>query len=212
MRVSLPVPIWLVRHTGGNHTDLEIYRLGVAELARRRRPLRPTPGDVGGRHTPVHRVRPDQPDPDGLVAADCLTCQPRWPRGLLVGIAAAIKLTPAAFVLFFLLRRDYRAALDTCSAADRLQLRTAHGRPAGGVVLAVFPDTVRRAPPRIKLGRSWASGPTSVVGSAEFRAATDCHLVLRLGTVMLSNRPTTTDEEPPVSGPPEPPSRGEPDV
>jgi alpha-1,2-mannosyltransferase len=45
-----------------------------------------------------------------LVAADCLTPQPRWPRGLLVGLAAAIKLTPAAFVLFFLLRRDTRAA------------------------------------------------------------------------------------------------------
>lgn len=47
----------------------------------------------------------------GLVAADCLTARPRWPRGLLVGLAAAIKLTPAAFVLFFLFRRDFRAAV-----------------------------------------------------------------------------------------------------
>ena len=46
-----------------------------------------------------------------LVALDCLVVRPRWPRGTLVGIAAAIKLTPAAFVLFFLLRRDYRAAI-----------------------------------------------------------------------------------------------------
>lgn len=45
-----------------------------------------------------------------LVAADCLTRKPAWPRGILVGIAAAIKLTPAAFVLYFLIRRDYRAA------------------------------------------------------------------------------------------------------
>jgi alpha-1,2-mannosyltransferase len=45
-----------------------------------------------------------------LVSLDCLTEKPRWPRGVLVGLAAAIKLTPAAFVLFFLLRRDYRAA------------------------------------------------------------------------------------------------------
>ncbi|MDN5747776.1 MAG: DUF2029 domain-containing protein [Pseudonocardia sp.] len=45
-----------------------------------------------------------------LVALDCLTDRPRWPRGLLIGVAAAIKLTPAAFVLFLLLRRDYRAA------------------------------------------------------------------------------------------------------
>jgi alpha-1,2-mannosyltransferase len=45
-----------------------------------------------------------------LVALDCLVARPKWPRGMLIGIAAAIKLTPAAFVLFFLLRRDYRAA------------------------------------------------------------------------------------------------------
>ncbi|MCA1280423.1 glycosyltransferase family 87 protein [Saccharopolyspora sp. 7B] len=46
----------------------------------------------------------------GLVAVDCLTEHPRWPRGLLVGLAAAIKLTPAAFLLFFLVRKEYRAA------------------------------------------------------------------------------------------------------
>jgi len=45
-----------------------------------------------------------------LVALDCLTAEPRWPRGALTGLAAAVKLTPAAFVLYFLLRRDYRAA------------------------------------------------------------------------------------------------------
>ncbi|MGI8309369.1 glycosyltransferase 87 family protein [Saccharopolyspora hattusasensis] len=44
-----------------------------------------------------------------LVAADCLLPLTRWPRGLLVGIAAAIKLTPLGFLLLFLLRRDYRA-------------------------------------------------------------------------------------------------------
>lgn len=45
-----------------------------------------------------------------LVVLDCLVDRPRWPRGVLIGIAAAIKLTPAAFVLYFLLRRDYRSA------------------------------------------------------------------------------------------------------
>lgn len=45
-----------------------------------------------------------------LVSLDCLTRAPRWPRGIGVGIAAALKLTPAVFVLFFLLRRDLRAA------------------------------------------------------------------------------------------------------
>ncbi|GAA4026236.1 glycosyltransferase 87 family protein [Allokutzneria multivorans] len=46
-----------------------------------------------------------------LVAVDCLAISPKWPRGTLVGIAAAIKLTPAAFLLYFLLRKDFRAAL-----------------------------------------------------------------------------------------------------
>ncbi|PXX57462.1 alpha-1,2-mannosyltransferase [Nocardia tenerifensis] len=45
-----------------------------------------------------------------LVAADCLAITPRWRRGMLIGIAAAIKLTPAAFVLYFLVRRDYKSA------------------------------------------------------------------------------------------------------
>jgi alpha-1,2-mannosyltransferase len=45
-----------------------------------------------------------------LVAVDCLARAPRWPRGLLVGLAAAVKLTPLMFVLFFLVRGDRRAA------------------------------------------------------------------------------------------------------
>ncbi|WIX80294.1 glycosyltransferase 87 family protein [Amycolatopsis carbonis] len=45
-----------------------------------------------------------------LVAVDCLEPNPRWPRGLGVGIAAAIKVTPAGFLLFFLLTKDFRAA------------------------------------------------------------------------------------------------------
>jgi alpha-1,2-mannosyltransferase len=46
-----------------------------------------------------------------VVSLDCLTETPRWPRGALTGLAAAVKLTPGAFVLFFLLRGDYRAAV-----------------------------------------------------------------------------------------------------
>ncbi|TVT59488.1 DUF2029 domain-containing protein [Amycolatopsis rhizosphaerae] len=51
-----------------------------------------------------------------LVAADCLLPRPRWPRGVLVGIAAAVKLTPAVFVLFFLVRRQFRAAAVSVAA------------------------------------------------------------------------------------------------
>ena len=53
----------------------------------------------------------------GVVAVDCLAREPRWPRGLLIGIAAAIKLTPAAFLLFFLLRKDFRAAITAAATA-----------------------------------------------------------------------------------------------
>ncbi|QGK68278.1 DUF2029 domain-containing protein [Allosaccharopolyspora coralli] len=45
-----------------------------------------------------------------LVAADCLLPRTPWPRGLLVGIAGAIKLTPLGFLLLFVLRKDIQAA------------------------------------------------------------------------------------------------------
>ncbi|CAM3219182.1 glycosyltransferase 87 family protein [Prescottella defluvii] len=45
-----------------------------------------------------------------LVAADVLTDKPRWPRGLLIGFAAAIKLTPIGFLLLFLIRKDWRTS------------------------------------------------------------------------------------------------------
>ena len=46
-----------------------------------------------------------------LVAIDCLAGKTVWPRGFGIGLAAAIKLTPAAFILFFLVRKDYRSAI-----------------------------------------------------------------------------------------------------
>jgi alpha-1,2-mannosyltransferase len=84
-----------------------------------------------------------------LVAVDCLATRTRWPRGLLVGVAAAVKLTPAAFLLFFLLRRDRRAAvvaMVTAAAATGLgfavdaasSARYWFGGPAAGVSGSVF--------------------------------------------------------------------------
>ena len=58
-----------------------------------------------------------------LVAADVLLPRTRWPRGLLVGLAAALKLTPLGFLLVFLLRRDYRAvSLSSCTFAATVLL------------------------------------------------------------------------------------------
>ena len=46
-----------------------------------------------------------------LVIADCVPRRTPWPRGALVGLAIALKLTPAVFLLYFVLRRDFRAVL-----------------------------------------------------------------------------------------------------
>ncbi|WP_421840035.1 glycosyltransferase 87 family protein [Mycobacterium sp.] len=45
-----------------------------------------------------------------LVIVDCFPRHTRWPRGLALGLGIALKLTPAVFLLYFLLRRDNRAA------------------------------------------------------------------------------------------------------
>jgi alpha-1,2-mannosyltransferase len=46
-----------------------------------------------------------------LVIADCVPRRTPWPRGILVGLAIALKLTPAVFLVYFVLRRDGRAAI-----------------------------------------------------------------------------------------------------
>lgn len=46
-----------------------------------------------------------------LVIADCVPRSTPWPRGILLGVAIGLKLTPAVFLLYFALRREGRAAL-----------------------------------------------------------------------------------------------------
>ena len=64
------------------------------------------------------------------VVVDCLSPASRLPRGILVGLAAAIKVTPAAFLLFFLLRKDFRALVTAAVT----------GLVATGVGFAVAPS------------------------------------------------------------------------
>ena len=52
-----------------------------------------------------------------LLAADWLPRRTLWPRGILTGIAIAIKLTPAVFLLLPLLRKDRRALLASLASA-----------------------------------------------------------------------------------------------
>jgi alpha-1,2-mannosyltransferase len=46
-----------------------------------------------------------------MCLADVVPSKTRWPRGLLVGLAAAVKLTPALFVVYFLVTRQWRATV-----------------------------------------------------------------------------------------------------
>src|SRR5262249_18714759 len=96
-----------------------------------------------------------------LIAADCLVAEPRWPRGLLVGIAAAIKLTPAVFLLYFLLRKDLRAAVASMIS----------GALATAVGFAVLP--------RESL-HYWFGGFTSVAGVSGSPYATNQSLMAAL--------------------------------
>ncbi|MGV0744604.1 glycosyltransferase 87 family protein [Mycolicibacterium sp. XJ870] len=52
-----------------------------------------------------------------LVIADCVPRRTPWPRGVLLGLAIALKLTPAVFLLYFVLRRDVHSLLRTAAAA-----------------------------------------------------------------------------------------------
>ncbi len=107
-----------------------------------------------------------------LVAVDCLAREPRWPRGLLIGVAAAVKLTPAAFVLFFLLRRDLRSAVTaavTGVAATGVGFLVAPreswafwlGGPAGGVSGSPF---FTNQTFQAVLVRAGVEGPARTVG------------------------------------------------
>ncbi|MFL6138898.1 MAG: glycosyltransferase 87 family protein [Frankiaceae bacterium] len=46
----------------------------------------------------------------GLALADCVAVRPRWPRGALIGLATAIKLTPGLFIPYLWLTGRRRAA------------------------------------------------------------------------------------------------------
>lgn len=43
-----------------------------------------------------------------LCLADCVAKRPRWPRGFLIGLATAVKLTPGVFLIYLLITRQWR--------------------------------------------------------------------------------------------------------
>jgi alpha-1,2-mannosyltransferase len=52
-----------------------------------------------------------------LCVADCATRSPRWPRGLLIGLATAIKLVPGVFIVYLWITGRRKAAVTAAVAA-----------------------------------------------------------------------------------------------
>lgn len=65
-----------------------------------------------------------------LILADAVDKRPKWlPRGSLIGIAAAIKVTPAIFLLYFVARRDVRGFLGVIGGGAAATLLAAAIKP-----------------------------------------------------------------------------------
>jgi alpha-1,2-mannosyltransferase len=52
-----------------------------------------------------------------LCVADCATAKPRWSRGVLVGLATALKLVPGVFIIYLWISGRRRAAMTAAAAA-----------------------------------------------------------------------------------------------
>lgn len=60
-----------------------------------------------------------------LCVVDCAAPRARWPRGLLVGLALAVKLTPGVFLVYLLITRRREAAVNALFTAAAATLFTA---------------------------------------------------------------------------------------
>ncbi|TDC11433.1 DUF2029 domain-containing protein [Nonomuraea longispora] len=57
-----------------------------------------------------------------LCLADCVARRPWWPRGFLIGLATAVKLTPGVFLIYLLVTRQWRTFFMASFAAAVLTL------------------------------------------------------------------------------------------
>ncbi|MDP4500358.1 glycosyltransferase 87 family protein [Nonomuraea turcica] len=57
-----------------------------------------------------------------LCLADCVARRPWWPRGFLIGLATAVKLTPGVFLIYLLITRQWRTFFMASFAAAVLTL------------------------------------------------------------------------------------------
>jgi alpha-1,2-mannosyltransferase len=65
-----------------------------------------------------------------LCVADVLPASTRWPRGLLVGVATAMRMTAGLFVVYFVVTRQWRAACTSALTTAVLWLGSALVMPA----------------------------------------------------------------------------------
>ena len=92
-----------------------------------------------------------------MCVADVAATRTRWPRGLLVGLAAAVKLTPALFVIYFLLTRQWRAAATAAATTAGCWLLAA---------LALSADTRRYFLDRVGFDPARAGAVTEVANQS----------------------------------------------
>jgi alpha-1,2-mannosyltransferase len=59
-----------------------------------------------------------------MCVADCAPGRTRWPRGLLVGLATAVKLVPGVFIIYFLITGRRREAITATVAAAAATVMT----------------------------------------------------------------------------------------
>ncbi|MFI6324662.1 glycosyltransferase family 87 protein [Nonomuraea sp. NPDC050556] len=57
-----------------------------------------------------------------LCLADCAAKRPWWPRGFLIGLATAVKLTPGVFLIYLLITRQWKTFWMACFGAGLLTL------------------------------------------------------------------------------------------
>ena len=123
-----------------------------------------------------------------LVLVDAFVVPSRF-RGLLTGIAAAVKLTPAVFVVYFVLTGQWRAAGREAAAAGAVTLLTALALPRESWrywSVLVWQD--RQGPTTFAGNQNWTGLVTRPFGSAG--GATIAVAVLDLLTLAVAVRAT----------------------
>ncbi|KJX75430.1 glycosyltransferase family 87 protein [Mycobacterium lepromatosis] len=137
-----------------------------------------------------------------LVIADCVPRRTPWPRGLMLGLGIALKLTPAVFLLYFVLRRDNRTALTSWASFAGATLvgfvlawrdsweywtHTVHNTERIGAAALNTDQNIAGALARLGLGEHerfllWAAGCLLVLAAT----AWTMRRVLRAGEPMLA--------------------------